>query len=82
MVHAALAGELDQVGYVMDPVFGIEVPTSVPGVPSEILSPRRTWADPAAYDAQARKLAQMFRDNFELYRAGVPDAVAAAGPKV
>jgi phosphoenolpyruvate carboxykinase (ATP) len=69
------------VPYVKDPVFGIEVPTSVPDVPSDLLTPRRTWSDPAAYDEQARKLVRMFRENFELYRAGVPDAVAGAGPQ-
>jgi phosphoenolpyruvate carboxykinase (ATP) len=80
MVRAVLAGALEQAGFVKDPVFGVEVLTSVPEVPPEILVPRRTWADPAAYDAQARKLAQMFRDNFEQYRAEVSDAVAKAGP--
>ena len=55
---------------------------AVPGVPTEVLSPRGTWADPADYDAQARKLAEMFRENFEQYRAGVPASVADAGPSV
>jgi len=49
-------------------------------VPAEVLTPRQTWAAPAAYDAQARKLATMFRENFEQYRSQVPDTVAAAGP--
>jgi phosphoenolpyruvate carboxykinase (ATP) len=80
MVRAALAGALDRVTFVKDPVFGVEVPTGVPDVPPEILVPRRTWADPAAYDEQARKLAQMFRENFEQFRSGVSEAVAAAGP--
>ena len=52
----------------------------MPDVPAEVLTPRRTWADPAAYDAQARKLAGMFRENFEQFRAEVSDAVAGAGP--
>jgi phosphoenolpyruvate carboxykinase (ATP) len=56
------------------------VPTVVPDVPGDVLAPRATWADPAAYDAQARKLATMFRENFEQYRAQVPESVAAAGP--
>jgi phosphoenolpyruvate carboxykinase (ATP) len=80
MIRAALAGVLDKAEFVRDPVFGIQVPTSVPEVPSEVLSPRGTWADPAAYDAQARKLVTMFRENFEHYRAQVPESVAAAGP--
>jgi len=50
-------------------------------VPSELLDPRSTWPDTAGYDAQARKLAEMFRKNFAGYASGVPASVAAAGPK-
>jgi phosphoenolpyruvate carboxykinase (ATP) len=82
MVRAALAGSLDNSRFVRDSVFGFEVPVAVPDVPSEVLSPRTTWADPSAYDAQARKLALMFRENFEQYRAMVPASVSAAGPVV
>jgi phosphoenolpyruvate carboxykinase (ATP) len=82
MVRAALAGGLDKVTYVKDPVFGFETPTSVPEVPPEVLTPRSTWSDPAAYDAQARKLAAMFKENFEQFRAEAPDGAAAAGPLV
>jgi phosphoenolpyruvate carboxykinase (ATP) len=55
---------------------------AIPGVPSEVLSPRTTWSDPAAYDAQALKLTRMFRENFEQFRAEVPASVADAGPSV
>jgi phosphoenolpyruvate carboxykinase (ATP) len=82
MVRAALAGKLDEVEYETDPVFGTQVPTSVPDVPSEVLRPRETWPDPAAYDAKARELAAMFRDNFRSYADGVSKAVREAGPKV
>jgi phosphoenolpyruvate carboxykinase (ATP) len=80
MVRAALNGELTDVGYELDPVFGVAVPTSVPGVPSELLRPRDTWPDPAAYDAKARELATMFAANFEAYADGVDEAVRLAGP--
>jgi phosphoenolpyruvate carboxykinase (ATP) len=80
IVRAALSGSLDAGSFVRDPVFGFEVPSSVAEVPAELLTPRRTWPDPAAYDAQARKLSTMFRENFEQYRPQVPEAVAAAGP--
>jgi phosphoenolpyruvate carboxykinase (ATP) len=80
MLRAALSGALNRAKYTRDPVFGFEVPTKVPEVPKEVLSPRDTWSDPAAYDAQAKRLATMFRENFEQYRAEVPMAVAAAGP--
>jgi phosphoenolpyruvate carboxykinase (ATP) len=82
MVHAALDGRLAGVPTVADPVFGVEVPVNVPGVPSEVLTPRATWADAAAYDAQARKLAAMFSENFERFADRVPAEVAAAGPRV
>ena len=81
MVTAALSGQLDGASYAKDPVFGFEVPTAVPGVPTEVLSPRGTWADPAAYDAQAAKLANMFRENFKAFSDQVPAGVTAAGPK-
>jgi phosphoenolpyruvate carboxykinase (ATP) len=79
LLHAALAGRLDDVEYRIDETFGFEVPVAVPGVDQALLDPRSTWADPAAYDAQARELAAMFRKNFEKF----PDAgddVRSAGP--
>jgi phosphoenolpyruvate carboxykinase (ATP) len=82
MLRAALSGALDRGKFTRDPVFGFQVPASVPDVPQGVLSPRATWPDPTAYDAQARKLATMFRENFEQYRAEVPAEVAAAEPVV
>ncbi|HEY7132831.1 MAG TPA: phosphoenolpyruvate carboxykinase (ATP) [Candidatus Limnocylindrales bacterium] len=81
MVRAALSGALDDVEFEIDPIFGVEVPLSCPGVPSEVLRPRQTWADPAAYDHQAGALARMFVENFAEYADGVPDEVREAGPK-
>ncbi len=81
MVRAALAGELQDVETVTDPVFGLRVPTACPGVPADLLQPRRTWADPAAYDRQARRLANMFIENFKAFEDSVPDEVRAAGPR-
>ncbi len=63
-----------------DPIFGFEVVTECPGVPSEILVPRNTWADKDAYDQTARKLAHLFSENFKTYESGVSAEVAAAGP--
>lgn len=80
MVNAALAGGLDDVEYVTDPVFGLDIPISIPGVPDEVLQPRGTWTDAAAYDANAAKLAEMFKQNFEQFSDQVSDAVKAAGP--
>jgi phosphoenolpyruvate carboxykinase (ATP) len=81
LLHAALSGELAVVEYRTDPVFGFEVPVAVPGVQGSLLNPRLTWADPAAYDDKARRLAQMFRTNFERFE-DVSPGVAAAGPRL
>jgi phosphoenolpyruvate carboxykinase (ATP) len=81
MVRAALSGLLDRARYATDPVFGLEVPVSVPDVPASVLDPRRTWGDPSAYDAQARRLAGMFQENFAQYRAHVPSSVLEGGPR-
>jgi phosphoenolpyruvate carboxykinase (ATP) len=80
IARAALAGELDDVKTETDPVFGLAVPTEIKGVPNKVLNPRSTWPDPAAYDAQARKLAAMFRENFETF-GSVEPAIKNAGPK-
>ncbi|HSB79687.1 MAG TPA: phosphoenolpyruvate carboxykinase (ATP), partial [Candidatus Methylomirabilis sp.] len=81
MINAALEGKLDGVPFAPDPVFGVLVPSSCPGVPGEVLTPRSTWADPKAYDTQARKLARMFVENFTQFGSEVSDAVKAAAPK-
>ncbi|MCH7530171.1 MAG: phosphoenolpyruvate carboxykinase [Gemmatimonadetes bacterium] len=81
MVNAALAGDLEGAEFAPDPVFGVDVPISVPGVPAEVLRPRDTWTDGAAYDASAAKLAAMFRANFERFADDVSDEVKAAGPR-
>jgi phosphoenolpyruvate carboxykinase (ATP) len=81
MVRAALEGRLDTVPTRTDAVFGVAVPAHVPGVPDDVLDPRATWQDPAAYDAQARRIAAMFRENFARYADHVDAAVRAAGPR-
>jgi phosphoenolpyruvate carboxykinase (ATP) len=80
MARAAINGELDGAEFVTDPIFNVAVPTRVPGVPDEVLFPRETWADKAAYDATARRIAGMFHANFAKYADGVSEAVRAAGP--
>jgi phosphoenolpyruvate carboxykinase (ATP) len=80
LLSAALSGELDHAKYRQDPVFNLDVPNECPGVPAEVLMPRRTWADPLAYDSQAAKLAKMFAENFKNFEGGVSAEVLAAGP--
>jgi phosphoenolpyruvate carboxykinase (ATP) len=81
MVRAALAGKLDRVQVTPDPIFGLPLPAEVEGVPREVLNPRNTWKDSAAYDAQAKKLAGMFQENIKKFGAAVSHDILAAGPK-
>jgi phosphoenolpyruvate carboxykinase (ATP) len=81
MITAALNGSLNQVQFEAHPVFGYMMPSSCPNVPAELLNPRNTWNDKAAYDAQANKLANMFVANFEQFAAGVDAEILAAAPK-
>ncbi len=81
MVLAALDGSLDAVPTRPDPVFGVAVPTAVPGVPADLLDPKGTWADPSAYERQAARLAEMFRESFAQFAEQVTEEVRAAGPR-
>jgi phosphoenolpyruvate carboxykinase (ATP) len=81
MINAALGGQLDAVTYERHPIFNVEIPTSCPGVPADVLNPRNTWKDGAAYDGAAKKLAAMFIENFKTFEADVDASVRAAGPK-
>lgn len=80
MIRAALSGALDSVGYERDRRFNLDIPTSCPDVPAEVLQPRRTWKNGADYDTQAAKLATMFVENFAKFEADVSADVRAAGP--
>jgi phosphoenolpyruvate carboxykinase (ATP) len=81
MIRAALSGQLDSAACELDPVFNLEVPLACPGVPSEVLKPRATWAKAEEYDRQAAKLARMFVENFKAFEQNVSADVRAAGPK-
>jgi phosphoenolpyruvate carboxykinase (ATP) len=76
------SGELAEAPTVTDPVFGLAVPTAYAGVPSEILVPRNTWPDAAAYDAQAAKLAALFTKNFAKYADVASADIRGAGPRI
>ncbi len=82
MIEAILTGALDGAETTPEPIFGLAVPTSVPNVPSEILDTRSTWADTAAFDAQATALQRMFAENFEAFADSVPESVRQAGPRL
>ena len=81
MVNAALDGSLARVHFTVDPIFGVEVPASCPGVPAELLQPRQCWRDQQQYDEKAHSLAGLFRDNFRTYADQVEEAVRQAGPR-
>jgi phosphoenolpyruvate carboxykinase (ATP) len=80
MITAAMNGELDMVKTQSDPIFGLNVPVAIDGIPTEILQPRLTWSDSKAYDQQAISLVERFAQNFEKYKDGVSEAVYTAGP--
>jgi phosphoenolpyruvate carboxykinase (ATP) len=78
LLRAALDGSLARVEFVRDPFFGLMVPRALNGVPSEMLNPRDTWADKAAYDRTARDLVARFEANFAAYADAVGEDVKAA----
>ena len=82
MINSALEGKLNNVEYKQDPVFGLHMPKSCPDVPSEVLSPKDTWKDPAAYDKKANELANAFVNNFKKFEDFANDEIKAASPKV
>lgn len=82
LITAALNGSLDAVEYGNLPVFNLKHPKACPGVPSELLNPRETWADKAAYDTTAAKLASSFVKNFEQFASEAGADVLSAAPQV
>jgi phosphoenolpyruvate carboxykinase (ATP) len=82
IIDAIHAGALARPTTERDPVFGIDVVTECPGVPADILVPKRTWPNPSAYDTAARRLAGLFRNNFKTYESGVAPEIRAANPGV
>jgi phosphoenolpyruvate carboxykinase (ATP) len=82
IIDAIHAGELGKVETQTDPIFGLEVPKTCPGVPEEILWPRNSWSDKAAYESSAKKLAALFNENFKKYADKASEAIRNAAPRV
>ncbi|MCB0502951.1 MAG: phosphoenolpyruvate carboxykinase (ATP), partial [Bacteroidetes bacterium] len=82
LITAALNGKLSNSGYETLPIFNLEIPTSCPSVPYEILNPRNTWKDKAAYDEKANQLAKAFNKNFEKFESEASEAILSAAPHV
>ena len=81
IIDAIHSGDLASAATEEDPIFGLQVPTSCPDVPSKILVPKNTWSDQAAFETTARKLAKLFNDNFAKYADQASPEIAAAGPR-
>ncbi len=81
ILTAILEGKLEGAASDPDPVFGFGIPRQCPGVPAEILTPRKTWKDAAAYDAKAKHLAGLFSENFKAFAAQAGPVISAAGPR-
>jgi phosphoenolpyruvate carboxykinase (ATP) len=81
IIRAALTGQLDGLPMHEDLVFRVHVPERVPGIPAELLAPRKSWADSDAFDAQAARLSAMFAENFRQFEGHVDPHVRAAGPR-
>jgi phosphoenolpyruvate carboxykinase (ATP) len=81
LLRAALRGDLAHVRFAADPIFGLQLPQTCPGIPAQLLNPPSAWPDRAEYDARARQLAGLFRQNFNSYAAQASEAVRQAGPQ-
>ncbi len=81
MVSAAINGSIEDSVFTVEPIFGLLCPETVEGVPSEVLFPRNTWEDKAAYEAKAADLANLFKRNFLKFK-DVSKQIAEAGPLV
>jgi phosphoenolpyruvate carboxykinase (ATP) len=82
LLRAALDGLLEKAAMRTEPAFGFLVPAECPGVPAEILDPRGTWSCASDYDAQARKLAVLFQENFTQFKDQSSKSVQEAGPRL
>lgn len=82
LITAAMNGELENVEFQTQPVFELAMPTSCPGVPTEILNPRDTWQDKTKFDEVANNLASKFVKNFEVFEEGSNETILSAAPKV
>lgn len=82
MVSAAITGELNDVEYIKDPIFNVNIPKTCPNVPDEILNPENLWADKDSYIKTAKTLAKKFEENFTKKYPNMPADIANAGPNV
>lgn len=82
MISAVLNDQFKDVEFIVDPIFGMMIPLSCPGVPCSILIPKYTWANIDTYHLKAKELAALFINNFEKYKPGVSKIIVDAGPEI
>ena len=82
MISAVLSGALDRVETHTHPIFRVEIPNEVSGVPQEVLNPELSWSDQIAYQEEAAQLARKFAENFKKYVDSVSQEVVEAGPRI
>ena len=80
MVRAAIDGKLNDINTVQDPIFGLHIPTSIEGVPSNVLNPRGAWSDQTAYEKKAKEVAQLFKENFTKFSNVNAEILEKGGP--
>ncbi len=81
MLEAALTGQLENVEYREDKLFGFKVPLTCPDVPAEALYPENSWPDKAAYANRYKQLSALYIENFKKFKDGCPEEIVAAGPR-
>lgn len=81
MVRAAINGRIERSEFAQDEIFNVDVPTSCPSVPNDILNPRSTWEEVDAYDIAAKRLAKLFVENFKKFE-DIPSEIRDAGPRL
>jgi len=82
MLNEALEGNLDDLEFITEPIFGLQIPKSIEGVPDKVLQPKQTWSDKGAYDKKASELAKMFKENFKKFSDQASEELLAAGPNI
>ena len=82
IINAVLSGNLDEVDYKQTDIFNLSIPTSCPEVPSELLDPKASWTDKAAYDEKAMELSKMFNENFQKFTDKVSEDILSAAPQM
>ena len=82
IVNAILDGSIKKAEFATLPIFGLQMPTTCPGVPAELLNPRNAWEDKDAYDKTLQRLAELFKKNDEKFEGLLPEAILNAGPKL